>query len=196
MRSKDIQKLYEGLTAEENATLAFSAMLASDSETVADIARSVPRHHYHATDIKFTGRIQGYFRACGLWAIDYWRSYAKMLGAIGLTIDKGATKEDITRAEELELFWERRLIALGLALQTLDDERLIDKAAVMAYAGAMADYSIGVSIDGLPDDAKIYYENMLSAMRASIDGTALDKSVQVYFSGETTTVATTQPKTH
>ncbi len=182
MKQNVVTKIYEKMTPKERAKMAFEALCIGDTETAAEITKTVPRYTYNSVDTDYRGDLQHYFDVASMWSIEYWRSYCKMLAAISIqSTTKDTEKDQLDSAIDLELFWEGRLIALGLVLQAIEKSHGLKINTVTHYAGANSIFGLDYDPKKLKSDALEYYEMTIQLYQSILDGEKPSNEVDEYF---------------
>jgi hypothetical protein len=76
MKQDRITKLYEGLTAKEQATLAFNCITSANTTEAERIAAAVPMRSYRMLDADYLRWIRGFTNMASCWGVLYWRTLA------------------------------------------------------------------------------------------------------------------------
>ncbi len=135
---KAINKIYEGLSSQEKAALAFHYIITGDSAEVDKIDATVEHYHYRMPDGKYRRRLYCYMAFESMVSIEYWRLQARlnMLMAGVMAVE---SEDDNNELPDLimkaVIKGEGRLLALEDALDTICSEHGLDSGAVRLFAG-------------------------------------------------------------
>jgi hypothetical protein len=133
-----ISKLYEGVSNEQKASLAFKYIIDKNSLEVARIQSTLKTYSYHCQDLEFRSELNRNVAFAGLWCLEWWRTQSDWLLAVAhYHVHKGVQSDQQDECEDsaivaMELYC-RRLIALENVLKAICARHGIDAEAVRKY---------------------------------------------------------------
>lgn len=89
MKVSQINKLYRGLTPDEQAVLAFEALSRLDTDDIENIVSSVPREQYRCLHNDYQTKSIGLQNLVRLYGISYWKNRTLLMTALHATDDVG-----------------------------------------------------------------------------------------------------------
>jgi len=142
-----LERLYEGLTPKETATLVFSH-LSRGTVTEADRIRDlVPLKVYRLPDPEHVDHFERLRRATLYYAMERWRYEAHCFAASSIVVHfyQSEDEQDQERSQqcfEAWLVWETRLLSLDAALEAVCSKHGVDVADVRRMAGIDGPYQV------------------------------------------------------
>lgn len=133
-----ISKLYQHMSSQELALLAFANMTTNDPLEQARIADAVPRHTYRCFDAAFTQYLDNILNMALCWSIQYWQCTARQMAANGVLLAHLHDDTDIKQLavdDEIVERFSQQVAALELALEEVCLEYHIDINTVKQIAG-------------------------------------------------------------
>lgn len=137
MLKDPIGKMYQHLSSQELALLAFANLTNNNPLEDARITDTVPRHRYLCLDTTFTNHLNRVFYMACLWSIEYWRCRTQLMAVRGicLSAELGITNRDKEKEYALLDYHSAQMAAVEVALIEICDEFRIDINAVRQIAG-------------------------------------------------------------
>lgn len=137
MLKDPIGKMYQHLSSQELALLAFANLTNNNPLEDARITDTVPRHRYLCLDTTFTKHLNHVFYMACLWSIEYWRCRTQLMAVRGifLSAELGITNRDKEKEYALLDYHSAQMAAVEVALIEICDEFRIDINAVRQIAG-------------------------------------------------------------
>jgi hypothetical protein len=134
-----INKLYEGLTNQERAAIAFHYALSHNLAELQRVADATPKKCYQCTDMEFQGMTERYFMFASAWAIEHWQKCAQMFLAFAsanVAARSGDLDQTVTEHGNVKKF-EAQLIALDRVLQEVCDNNGLSPDDVHGFANSV-----------------------------------------------------------
>ena len=141
MKQQQINKLYNKLTPQEQANLAFAASMRTDQTEVDLILSAVEKRTYVTTHVDYDRRTCGLVKLSGIFGIFYWKTLLKLstanLSKVGMACDKVSQR------------YINQFIALNTALNNVCQSLQIDSEAIRKFAECSG---INPKFEGVPDE--------------------------------------------
>lgn len=132
MKTSQLNKLYDKLTAQEQATLCFEAAIRQDDAELEAIKAAVEWGNYRIPNYDFRQRSFGLFVLGGYYGTEYWKNLSLMLMALGLDEDK-----DGGQYAGLAGQFSAKLAAMDAALADTSNKLRVDVGTIRKMAGCL-----------------------------------------------------------
>lgn len=140
-------------------------MATKDEQALLELSSTIPKFNYRGPDVKFSGNLGRMIDAAMFWSMTHWRLSHSVMASLYL----GSQDEE---APHSPFYWNQHLLALDLVLEELNISHGLSPATVRNVSGAepvLEDVSRAGSLL-FEDDAREFYEHILGALRAIIEG--------------------------
>jgi hypothetical protein len=142
-----LERLYEGLTPKETATLVYSHLSRGNVAEADRIRDLVPMKVYRLPDPEHVDHFERLRRATLHYGMQRWRYQAHCFAASGIMLDcyHSCEEEDEERGQECFdawQIWETRLLSLDAALEAVCTKHGVDIADVRRMAGVDGPYEV------------------------------------------------------
>lgn len=142
-----LERLYEGLTPKETATLVYSHLARGNTAEADRIRDLVPLKVYRLPDPDHTDHFERLRRATLYYAMERWRYQAHCYAASGVMLHGYLSPEQEDQERGQECFeawqiWETRLLSLDAALEAVSAKHGVDIADVRRMAGVDGPYQV------------------------------------------------------
>jgi hypothetical protein len=166
MSKPQIAKLYDGLTDQERARLAFH-FLAHDNEAEVDrIVATVPREVFRVPAAGFMDYFDGCRWMAVLWSVNHWIARQRVsVATAGVLVGFARKDHDIIdEMSERVRAWESSLVALDDALDAVCKDHDIDPADIRRLTDAEPYFSIRPSAKPDPEIFELRKQQLESAL--------------------------------
>lgn len=138
MKRNPIPKIYEKLSAKEQAQLAFGHLLNGNETETESVIDSVAYKTYRCKDLDFVDHFESYKTMAFLWSIEYWQTYAMRLEAMlhSLAFLRQKDWENSDAEADRAVYLASCLSSLDHALTSVCDDHGLDHLAVRDMACA------------------------------------------------------------
>ena len=141
------ERLYEGLTAKETATLVYSHLSRGNGAEADRIRDLVPMKVYRLPDPEHVDHFERLRRATLYYAMERWRYQAHCFAASGAMnhycdSDSAENQERGQLCFEAWQTWETRLVSLDAALEAVCAKHGVDIADMQRMAGVDGPYQV------------------------------------------------------
>jgi len=136
-----LSKLYQHMTNQELALLAFANLANNDPLEDARIRDAIPRRTYQSLDMAFIQYLDNVLNMAFCWSIQYWQCKARQMAANGFLIanlhskTKSLDFEQLALDDDMVIRYAQQLAALEVALEQICHEYHIDIKTVQQIAG-------------------------------------------------------------
>lgn len=154
MRS-DMTKVYEKMTIRERAEYCFKLCATEDGTEMDKVAATVPKYAYNMRDADFIQHFENMMVATMYWAVLYWRNYAMEVSSILLQ----QTGRDMMQYGVM--YWNQRVTALRLALDTLSNSHGLNPDTVHAIANTKPETH---TMDELDEQGEAFYRETVGTI--------------------------------
>lgn len=158
-----LTKAYNGLNAEQLATLAFHYLAEANDQEIERLVSAVPMKEYRCLDVVYLTRVESLTQMATFWTIEHWRwrcINAEKLAGVLAAFRRAADDEQLDALINALEASEKCLLALDAALNSVCSEHGIDPADVRKIAETKPYISMRKGMTPDPD--------MMEAMRASL----------------------------
>jgi len=159
----DITKIYEKMTIRERAEHCFKLCADKDETEMDKVAATVPRYAYNMRDADFIQHFENMMDAAMYWAVLYWKNYAMEVSSILLQ----QTGRDTMQYGVM--YWNQRVTALWLALDTLSDSYGLNPDTVHAIANIKPETH---TMDELDEQGEAFYREIIEALKGLLEDSA------------------------
>lgn len=137
MKRDPIAKMYDKLTTQQQAALAFNHLISGNQVETERVIDAVPMRAYRCRDLDFQDQFEAYKTMALLWSIEHWQLYAQQLEAL-VRLNRNTHRKEWIKAdlahEQLEHIGSC-LSAIDRALQSVCEAQGLDSSAVRLMAG-------------------------------------------------------------
>lgn len=126
MKTDPITRCYAALSLKERAGLVLGYCAAGDDLEAARILSTVPVVPCRSTEPEYRQWLERYVRLAAWWGMEYWRTMARRMAALGGGLHDARGPEFLSVAR----VWESRLLALDVALDEAGARHGFDPDAV------------------------------------------------------------------
>lgn len=142
-----LERLYEGLSPKETATLVYSHLSRGNVAEADRIRDLVPMKVFRLIDPEHTDHFERLRRATLYFAMERWRYQAHCSAASGIVVHfyKSENEQDQERSQQCFAawrVWETRLLSLDAALEAVCAKHGVDIADVRRMAGVDGPYEV------------------------------------------------------
>ncbi len=142
-----LERLYEGLTPKETATLVYTHLSRGNVAEADRIRDLVPMKVYRLPDPDHTDHFERLRRATLYYGMERWRYQAHCYAASGVMLHGYSSSEQEDQERGQECFeawqvWETRLLSLDAALEAVCGKHGVDIADVRRMAGVDGPYYV------------------------------------------------------
>ncbi len=142
-----LERLYEGLSPKETATLVFSHLSRGNVAEADRIRDLVPMKVYRLPDPEHVDHFERLRRATLYFAMEHWRYHARCLAASGFVVQcyrsqNPEIEERVQACFDAWTLWETRLLSLDAALDAICNKHGVDVADVRRMAGVDGPYQV------------------------------------------------------
>ena len=137
MKRDPIAKMYDKLTAEQQATLAFNHLMTGNQIETERVISAVPMKCYRCKDLDFQDQFESYRVMALLWSVEYWQLYAQQLETL-VRLNLHTRRKDWIKADQAHEQLKHigsYLSAIDRALQSVCEAQGLDPEAVRLMAG-------------------------------------------------------------
>jgi hypothetical protein len=142
-----LERLYEGLSPKETATLVYSHLSRGNIAEADRIRDLVPMKVYRLPDPEHTDHFERLRRATLYYSMERWRFQAHCYAASGIVVHFYQSEDEQDQACSQQCFeawqvWETRLLSLDAALESVCARHGVDIADVRRMAGVDGPYQV------------------------------------------------------
>ncbi len=137
MKRDPIAKMYDKLTTQQQAALAFNHLISGNQVETERVIDAVPMRAYRCRDLDFQDQFEAYKTMALLWSIEHWQLYAQQLEAL-VRLNRNTRRKEWIKAdlahEQLEHIGSC-LSAIDRALEAICEAQGLDARGVRLMAG-------------------------------------------------------------
>jgi hypothetical protein len=136
MKRDSIAKMYDKLTTQQQAALAFNHLISGNQVETERVISAVTMRAYRCKDLDFQDQFEAYKTMAMLWSLEYWQLYAQQLEAL-IRLNRHVRRKEWIKAdlahEQLKHIGSC-LSAIDRALQGVCEAQGLDAGAVRLMA--------------------------------------------------------------